>query len=321
MTTTARTRFRRFLLAMLGAALAVAGVRAFVADGPAAPPAPDWGREVVDRVLPLAPGGVVELQLSGERVELQSGSAAGVRVVITADSAARGGERPPTYRLESTARGVSVRADALSSGAASGVTVKVWVPRDARVRHAGTTGDVAVDKLDGDEVALATTSGDVGIGEVLCNRLQVTTASGDVVAMDARGTSVQVQTETGDVGVRRSSGGIEIASDHGDVRLLDHGGHVALRAGTGRVVLGVRDRVSPTQIDTGSGDVEVRLAGDARADLDVDTRGRVRVGDALDFTGRTAGGAALGRLGTGGAPLEIRSRLGDVELQRRPGRP
>ncbi|MDO9379489.1 MAG: DUF4097 family beta strand repeat-containing protein [Nocardioidaceae bacterium] len=156
--------------------------------------------------------------------------------------------------------GSSVTVDTDSADVSTTGTVDV-------VRIATGSGDVDVAEATG-AVQVSTGSGDVRVGRTE-GPTRIGTGSGDV-EVGVVLADLSLKTGSGDLRVREARGAVELRSGSGDLTVDDARGDVVLKSGSGDLTVG---RVGATRVQAtnASGDVEVRVAGDLPAWLDLST--------------------------------------------------
>ncbi len=182
------------------------------------------------------------------------------------------------------------------------------------VRATTGSGDIELSGIAGD-AELTTGSGDVHARD-LGGRIELRTGAGDV-RLDRIGGSLRATTGTGDVTVADARGNVSIRTGRGDVRLERPAGDVRVTTGAGDVtVIGAPGEGAYWEIHTGAGDVLLELPPTANGTL----RATTHAGDIssqLPLAEEERGHHRLrGRLGSGGARIEIDTGVGDINLRR-----
>ena len=190
------------------------------------------------------------------------------------------------------------------------VDVAVTVPEATRLHVEGSSVDL---RAEGALTSLVfrAASGDADVDEVR-QALDLRTASGDLRARSVGG-PVTVATASGDVWVDTVRGDVTARTSSGDVSLGDSVGAVRITTASGDVALS-NAGAGVTEVRTVSGDVQVGVAPQTRAHLDVsslsgDTSSELPVSDEP--------------MGHDAPELELRvtSTSGDVRIRRGDGPP
>ena len=236
------------------------------------------------------------------RVERTSGRR--VEVVATKRSGRYGDPRDVVITAEETARGVTicVRYPGMreSSGRndRDGCQFEGGNNRDNRNRN-DTKVDFVVRLPAGTRIDAATVSGDV-MAESLSGDAEVTSVSGDVTVTGFTGESLQATTVSGDVafsGIRGQRVEAETVS-----------GNVTFQ--------GALDRAGRYDFTTLSGRVVVDLPAGSGAEIEASTfSGRVLMPTGISTESNRRRNRISGRLGSGGATLNLESFSGSVEVR------
>jgi lia operon protein LiaG len=158
------------------------------------------------------------------------------------------------------------------------------------------SGDVEVAEMNGD-LEVDTGSGSVRVTGVKGTRHNIDTGSGGVTATGIEGERLIVDVGSGDIHVR-------------DVRAST----IRLDSGSGSVDAELAGTVRDLVIDTGSGDVTLRLPKTFGADVEIDTgSGSIRTGFPI-VTQEFKRDALRGRIGDGSARVRIDTGSGSVQL-------
>jgi hypothetical protein len=210
--------------------------------------------------------------------------------------------------------------------------VRVMVPPGKRVAIYLAVGKVAVTNVEGEltidaasaPVTSSNTRGDlsidVGSGEVQVTdsrgELTIDTGSGAVAASDVRGESISIDTGSGDVTVNdiRSSD-LSIETGSGDIRVTNLiAPKVALQTGSGAVTADVGGEVWNVDVQTGSGDITLKLPPNLGAEVDIETSsGDIETDYAVSVT-RHARDHLTGRIGDGRGKIAIETGSGGIKL-------
>lgn len=197
--------------------------------------------------------------------------------------------------------------------------------RSGSVRVAGATGDVDVttrsgsieaSTLRGNELQLRSRSGSIQAAGLEFGRASIHSRSGSHRLDDARGERLEVSARSGNIrGAGVSAGDLDASTRSGDVE-LNQLSAAALRVNTrsGTVDLGLVTAFDSGRIETRSGEVTVRVPTAVAAELDLQSRSGIQVDVPAIFATDQGRDHFRGRLGEGGAPLEIRTRSGRIRV-------
>jgi len=184
-------------------------------------------------------------------------------------------------------------------GRSASLVVNVPAESDLQAR----TGDGSLD-VEGLTGRVDLRSGDGTIrGRRLAGELKMATGDGSINLSDASGT-LSAQTGDGSVSVEGTLTAVRVHTGDGTVTM-------AVASGS--------ETTTDWTIATGDGSVRLELPDDFSADLDAHTGdGRISVEDLrVNVSGRMGKNRLRGQLGTGGAPLRIRTGDGSITLRRR----
>jgi DUF4097 and DUF4098 domain-containing protein YvlB len=166
--------------------------------------------------------------------------------------------------------------------------------------HVATgSGDVDVRTAAG-EVHLETGSGDVTLSGMDGSRLTLNTGSGNVTVTDAKAPNVHVETGSGD---------IEATSTSGD--------DLSFETGSGNVNVALVATFRSVRINTGSGDVTLKVPPSIGAEVQLDTgSGEIDLGGLSLQVRRIQHDHVTGTIGDGKGRLSVETGSGDVHLQK-----
>lgn len=161
------------------------------------------------------------------------------------------------------------------------------------------SGDVDLRTAAGD-VSLSTGSGDVTAAGVDGSRLYLETGSGNVTLTDGKAPTVHIETGSGDV---------EATSTSGD--------DLSFETGSGNVNVALVTTFSSLRVNTGSGDVTLKVPPAVGAEVDIDTgSGEIDLGGLTLQVRRLAHDHVTGTLGDGKGRLSVETGSGDIHLQK-----
>jgi DUF4097 and DUF4098 domain-containing protein YvlB len=172
-------------------------------------------------------------------------------------------------------------------------------------------------------LTLAARTGD-GLIEVLDleGTINVNSGDGRIVAANLAG-QVQARTGDGSIEINRVTGRVDADSGDGPIEIAGRLDELTVRTGDGTVRVDATDgssMKSDWRITTGDGRIALRVPAGFNADVDASTGdGTVRV-DGISpppqDDKRSDRRRVVGRLGSGGATLQLRSGDGSIEVNR-----
>jgi hypothetical protein len=162
-----------------------------------------------------------------------------------------------------------------------------------------STGSGNVDLRDGGgDVALESGSGDITVSGVQGTRLRMETGSGNVTLTDGDAAELHVETGSGDV---RASGA--------------KGDELSFETGSGNVNVALVAAFRSLRIETGSGDVTLKVPPTVGAEVDLDTgSGDIDLGGLTLTVRRIEHDHVTGTLGDGRGTLSVETGSGNVRL-------
>lgn len=191
-----------------------------------------------------------------------------------------------------------------------------------------TSGDISVAGATGPCV-VNTTSGDLELG--IRGAVRARSVSGDVLVesgggvvdahttsggLSVRGTpdSLLLGSVSGDVQVERAAHGLRATSTSGDIEVRSASGRVALQTGSGSIDLVLMAPLTSAEVTSGSGNLGVRFAAGAGGVLDLRTSSGTIDADAPIEVEDVTRHRVTGRIGSGSAPVSLRSSSGDIRI-------
>jgi len=161
------------------------------------------------------------------------------------------------------------------------------------------SGNVDLRTASGD-ISLSTGSGDITVSGVDGSRLNLETGSGNVTLTDAKAPGLHVET---------GSGSIEATASAGD--------ELSFETGSGDVDVTLVASFRSVHIETGSGDVTLKVPPTAGAEVDLDTgSGDIDLGGLTLQVRRIAHDHVTGTLGDGKGRVSVETGSGNVHLQK-----
>lgn len=159
-------------------------------------------------------------------------------------------------------------------------------------------GGIRIDSATGPMEA-HTSGGTIRIGEAAASLVAVT-AGGSIVVQQARGAA----------SLHTSGGSIRVANASGSVQATTAGGSISVNFAT--------PPPRPSNLETSGGSVRVTIPGNANLDVDARTSGgHVETSLPITVQGTTKRTALVGRLGSGGPLLRLRTSGGSIYLEKR----
>jgi lia operon protein LiaG len=217
--------------------------------------------------------------------------------------------------------GLDARAD-LRIAVPQGREVSVYLAAGA-VSVTNVNGDLHINAASAPVTASATRGEldiDVGSGTVQVTQsrgdLSVDTGSGGVTASDIRGESVSIQTGSGDVtATNLNSNQLSIDTGSGNIQVTGvTAPQVALQTGSGSVTADLKGEVWDVNVQTGSGDVTLKVPPTLAAEVDIETSsGDIETDFEVAVT-RHARDHMTGRIGEGGGKIDIETGSGGIKL-------
>lgn len=219
--------------------------------------------------------------------------------------------------LDVNVRSASVSAEGIRGpvrvNGRSGAVRLLGVRGDLRART--RSGSIEAHDIRGETVRLAARSGSIQATDLEFERGELSARSGRIRVERARGERLTAETrsgriegsevEAGDVGLTTRSGGARIW------RLA--AGTLRAESRSGDVDLELTRQVASTRVTARSGRVTLRVPPEFAAQLDLQSRGSIRVDVPVAAVQQTRD-AFRGRIGDGGVPVEVRNRSGGIRV-------
>ena len=233
------------------------------------------------------------------------------------------------HRMKEKGRQVTIGS---SGGLDAHANLRITVPTDKQVSIYLAVGKVSVTNVNGDlsidaASAPVTSTGtrgeldiDVGSGAVQVTQsrgdLDIDTGSGSVSLSDVRGENVSIDTGSGDVtssDIRSNSLSIETGSGSIQSTALV-APQVSLQTGSGSVTADLSGEVWNVNVETGSGDVTLKMPQTLGAEVDIETSsGEIETDFEVSVT-RHARDHMTGRIGDGRGKIAIETGSGQIRL-------
>jgi lia operon protein LiaG len=210
--------------------------------------------------------------------------------------------------------------------------LRVTIPRGKQVALYLAVGKVAITNVEGElsidaasaPVTSSNTRGelsiDVGSGAVQVTEsrgdLSIDTGSGAVSFSNVRGESVSIETGSGEVTATEvRSNQLSIDTGSGDIRVTSLiAPQVQLETGSGAVTADLSGEVWNVDVETGSGDITLKVPPTIGAEIDIETSsGEIETDFEVAVT-RHARDHMTGRIGDGRGKIDIETGSGGIKL-------
>lgn len=190
------------------------------------------------------------------------------------------------------------------------ISYEVVVPANTRVELKTGSGRVELESVAG-PARLQTGSGDVRAGNI-GGMVDANTGSGSIELASIKG-DVKAHTGSGDVRVEGAPN-VDVETGSGAIKVLGLRGSFRAHTGSGDVdAEGTPER--DWRVDTSSGTVTLRLAGNTGFDFSAHTgSGEIESQQPLTISGSVSKHDLQGRVRGGGPRIEVRTGSGDVRL-------
>jgi lia operon protein LiaG len=214
--------------------------------------------------------------------------------------------------------------------------LRVTIPRGKQVALYLAVGTVAITNVEGElsidaasaPVTSSNTRGelsiDVGSGAVQVTEsrgdLSIDTGSGAVSFSNVRGESVSIETGSGEVTATEvRSNQLSIDTGSGDIRVTSLiAPQVQLETGSGAVTADLSGEVWNVDVETGSGDITLKVPPTIGAEIDIETSsGEIETDFEVAVT-RHARDHMTGRIGDGRGKIDIETGSGGIKLVKSP---
>lgn len=256
-------------------------------------------REVTERVLPFRPGGALEIKSQNGRITVEAWDRPEARIQMTRTVRANSDKRAAELMKE-------LRAD-VTVGEGK-IEIESRYPKRAE--------NVGIWDVLGRRVSALNIHYYVQIPSQ--TRLQLETSNGEI---QVRGTSGSLvgQTVNGTIDVTSTSGRVEVNTTNGNIRLVGIQGATRASTTNGGIQAEIR-RLDPgagVELSTTNGDLTAVLPAELKAQLEaMTTNGRVSVGFPVEMVGRASSKMVRGKIGGGGAAVNLTTTNGDIVVKR-----
>lgn len=261
--------------------------------------------------------------------KMSDGSSTQLRV---RDDGTFGGDHEDGDRKHNGRDGKQVTIASRGGGLDAHADLRIGVPQGRQVAVYLAAGKVAVTNVHGDltidvasaPVTTSVTRGEldirVGSGAVQVTQargdLSVDTGSGTVTASDVRGESISIESGSGEVtATNLRSNQLSIDTGSGNIQVTGlTAPQVSLQTGSGSVTADLSGEVWNVDVETGSGDVTLKVPPTLAAEVDIETSsGEIETDFEVAVT-RHARDHMTGRIGDGGGKIAIETGSGGIKL-------
>ena len=188
---------------------------------------------------------------------------------------------------------------------------------EGNIRVSVASADVSADRTRG-TLRIATGSGNVDL-RTASGDVQLETGSGDVTVSAVQGTSLRLGTGSGNVTITDGKAGtLHVETGSGDIEATGSSGDdVSFETGSGNVDVSLVSTFRSLRVETGSGDVTLRVPPTVGAEVDLDTgSGDIDLGGLTLQVRRIEHDHISGTLGDGKGRLSVETGSGNVRLQK-----
>ena len=248
------------------------------------------------------PEGALEIETHAENsvdVEASSGGVwGGLRFTLTSDG--------------TNAKLVASRGGWLPGW--SGARARLRVPEEYTLDLKTGGGSIEIEAVRGG-VRARTSGGPISL-EGAVGRVELQTSGGPIRVEDVDGDTV-LRSSGGSITASDIQGEVDAETSGGPIRIQDVDGRVRARTSGGGI--SVRFDGAPAgELRTSGGGIEVEFPEGQGAELDARTSGgRISVDAPLQVSGAIESGRVRGRLGAGGAELELETSGGNIRVRER----
>lgn len=188
---------------------------------------------------------------------------------------------------------------------------------EGNIRVSVASADVAADRTRG-TLRISTGSGNVDL-RTASGDVWLETGSGDLTVAAVQGTSLRLETGSGNVTITDGKAGtLHVETGSGDIDATGSSGDdVSFETGSGSVDVALVTTFRSLSVETGSGDVTLRVPPTVGAEVDLDTgSGDIDLGGLTLQVRRIEHDHVTGTLGDGKGRLSVGTGSGNVRLQK-----
>jgi DUF4097 and DUF4098 domain-containing protein YvlB len=258
-----------------------------------------------DRSLPVTGRVNLDVRTGSGNIRIQPGSAGTVRVVgriraydgfwsdrSAAERVKRIEANPPIEQSGDSVRIGDLKDFALRHHMS--ISYEITVPSGTRVRSETGSGSQVIGSLDGPLETRA------GSGSIRVDRIEG---------------HVSAATGSGDIELRGAPSGVNLSTGSGSIRADAVAGPVKARTGSGRISIEGQP-VQDWMLRTGSGNLTVRVPGDAAFELDAQTgSGSIESRHPIELLGSLSRKRIHGQVRGGGPLLDLSTGSGSIRIE------
>jgi len=188
---------------------------------------------------------------------------------------------------------------------------------EGNIRVSVASADVSAERTRG-TLRIATGSGNVDL-RTATGDVMLETGSGDLTVSAVQGTSLRLETGSGSVTITDGKAGtLHVETGSGDIEATGSAGDdVSFETGSGNVDVSLVSTFRSLSVQTGSGDVTLRVPPTVGAEVDLDTgSGDIDLGGLTLQVRRIEHDHITGTLGDGKGRLSVETGSGNVRLQK-----
>jgi len=259
----------------------------------------------------VRPGGTLEVDLPRGSIEIETHHDA--RVDVEASSHGWSGGLQFTL----TGDGTNAKLEASRAGwlpGVGGTRARVRVPENYSLELTTRGGSIEIEAVRG-SVRAHTSGGSIELDGAV-GRVELSSSGGPIRVEDVRGDTV-LRSSGGGITASDVDGALDAETSGGPIRIQDVDGPVNARTSGGGIT--VRFAGPPSgALRTSGGGIEVEFPEGQGAELDARTSGgRISIDAELAVSGEIEPGRVRGRLGPGGAELELETSGGNIRVRER----
>jgi len=188
---------------------------------------------------------------------------------------------------------------------------------DGNIRVSVASADEAADRTRG-TLRVGTGSGNVDLRSA-SGDVKLETGSGDITVSGMQGTSLRLSTGSGNITLTDGKAGeVHVETGSGDIEATTSSGDdLSFSTGSGNVNVALVAAFRQVRIETGSGDVTLKVPPTVGAEVDLDTgSGDIDLGGLTLQVRRIERDHVTGTLGDGRGRLSVETGSGNVRLQK-----